>query len=132
MPSWEPPDLFGLLAAAATGDAPAKEELVKAIYQELRQIAGAFMRHERVDHTLQPTALVHEAIVRLWQGKELAHVVNRAHLFAAATTAMRQVLLDHHRTRAAQKRGGDRERVPLDDLEDNLKAQGIDFGDLHD
>lgn len=86
---------------------------MEIVYAELRALAGSYARGQRLGHTLQPTALVHEAFVKLvdpppggWN--------DRAHFFAVAATAMRQVLADHARARKAQKRGGDWERVTLD------------------
>lgn len=92
----------------------ALERLLPLVYGELRALAGARMRHERPDHTLQPTALVHEAYVRL-MGGEAPPWTDRAHFFRAAAEAMRRILVDHARKRARVKRGGDRVRVPLSD-----------------
>jgi RNA polymerase sigma factor (TIGR02999 family) len=84
------------------------------VYHELRRLAGGYLRGERPDHTLQPTALIHEAYVRLveqdvpeWQG--------RAHFYGVAARLMRQILVDHARTRRASKRGGDQRKLSLDD-----------------
>jgi len=86
--------------------------LVGRVYAELREIAGGYLRHERADHTLGTTALVHEAYFKLFGGKE-AQWEDRAHFFGAAARAMRQVLVDYARERNAQKRGGGWRRTTL-------------------
>lgn len=98
----QPESLESLLAKATSGDAAAAAALLPRVYDELRRIAGAYLADERKNHTLQPTALVHEAYLRLvgrdraWQG--------RAHFLATAAVAMRRILVDHARRRAAEKR----------------------------
>lgn len=101
-----------LVGMTLSDDVADREQLHALLYREMRQIAGSLMRRERIDHTLQPTALVHEAWMKLvdadrvgWEG--------RAHFLGAASRAMRQVLVDHARSRAAAKRGGDWQRVTL-------------------
>jgi len=105
-----------LLSRIRSGDEQAAAELVPLVYRELRKIAAAMMRHERPNHTLQTTAVVHEAYLRLMDG-EGAKFENRAHFFALAARAMRRVLVDHARQRLARKRGGaeGRHQVELDD-----------------
>jgi RNA polymerase sigma factor (TIGR02999 family) len=125
-------DLTALLGEVRAGDDDAKDRLVRAIYAELRRIAGGLMHHERPGHTLQPSALVHEALVRLFDGEVLADVPNRRYLFAAAAQAMRQVLVDHARRRRAAKREGQRARVPLDEALVALEEQGLDVLALHE
>jgi RNA polymerase sigma factor (TIGR02999 family) len=106
-------DVTGLLQAVEPGEDGAQQKLLERVYDELRQMARARMARERHGHTLQPTALVHEAYLRLvgaaprWE--------NRAHFFASAAEAMRRVLVDAARARAARKRGGDHLRVSLGD-----------------
>jgi RNA polymerase sigma factor (TIGR02999 family) len=100
------------------GSAEAREELFRLVYAELRRIASAHMRREPQGHTLQPTALVHEAYLKL-VGEEGAWG-DRAHFLVAASRAMREILVDHARGRAALRRGGGRRRVTLD--------EGIDAG----
>jgi RNA polymerase sigma factor (TIGR02999 family) len=107
----EPGDISQELRAAAQGDARAVERLLPVVYEELRSLARARMRHERGDHTLQATALVHEAYLRLVRDPEAAWD-NRGHFFAAAAEAMRRILIEHARARARQKRGGDPEGRP--------------------
>ena len=109
-------DLTRILGEIREGDAGAPERLAAALYDELRRMAGRQMAHERPDHTLQPTALVHEAYVRLVSG-EVATFENRAHFLGAAAIAIRRVLVEHARKRARIKRGGDLQRVDLDDVD---------------
>jgi RNA polymerase sigma factor (TIGR02999 family) len=111
-------DVTRLLNAIHEGDTQATAELLPIVYDELRRLARAHMANERAEHTLQATALVHEAYLRLvddahsqWDG--------RSHFFAAAAEAMRRILIEHARRKNAQKRGGDHERV---DLHDDLPA----------
>ena len=103
-----------LLRAWGRGDLQARDELVPVVYRELRRRAGAYLRRERPDHTLQPTALVHEAYVRL-MGQERVAWQNRAHFFAMAAQMMRRVLIDHAREHQAAKRPGAAVKVVLDD-----------------
>src|SRR5439155_2355591 len=101
-----------LIDAAATGDANAAADLLPLVYDELRTLAAARMAAEAPGHTLQPTALVHEAYLRLVGDQAFA---NRGHFFAAAAEAMRRILVDQARAKLADKRGGGRRRVPLDE-----------------
>ena len=98
-----------LLARIRVGDEQAAAQLVPLVYKELRKIAAAMMRRERPDHTLQPTAVVHEAFIRLMDGEQ-ARFENRAHFFAIAARSMRRVLVDHARRRLADKRGGEEQQ----------------------
>jgi len=102
-----------LLQQWAGGDPQAPEDLVPLVYQELRKRAAAYLRRERRDHTLQPTALVNEAYVRL-MGQERVTWINRAQFFGVAAQAMRRILVDHAREREAAKRPGGI-RVTLDE-----------------
>ena len=102
-------DLTKLLGNAVNGDAHSLNQLYDQVYAELRAIAAHKMAAERDGHTLQPTALVHEAYQRL--GGEHFKFANRAHFFAAAAEAMRRILVDSARRHAQLKRGGDQERV---------------------
>jgi len=103
-----------LLRAWGRGDLQARDELVPVVYRELRRRAGAYLRRERPDHTLQPTALVHEAYLRLTAQDRVAWQ-NRAHFFAIAAQMMRRVLVDHAREHQAAKRPGAHLKVLLDD-----------------
>ena len=104
-----------LLEAWRNGDARAADQLVPLVYAHLRRIAAVKMRHEEGGHTLQPTALVHEAWLRLSQQHESGWQ-NRAQFFAIAAQAMRRVLVDHARKRQAVKRGDGEAPVDLDDV----------------
>ena len=95
------------------GDETAGEVVLAAVYDELRRLAGRYLRRESPDHTLQPTALVHEAYLRLVNGRDPGFE-NRAHLIGIAARLMRQVLVNHARTRKALRRGGDKRRVMLE------------------
>ncbi len=105
-------DVTRVLEAIERGDAGAANELFPLVYDQLRREAQRRMAGERSDHTLQATALVHEVYLRL-VGERRIPWHNRAHFYAAAVEAMRQILLDHAKSRAREKRGGGRKRVPL-------------------
>jgi RNA polymerase sigma-70 factor (ECF subfamily) len=111
----DPLDVSLLLRDVGAGGQP-PEELFQAVYDELHGLASRHMLGERVDHTLQPTILVHEAWMRLG-GNEQVGWEGRAHFFGAAGQAMRRILVDHARKRAQAKRGGGAVRLPLDALE---------------
>jgi RNA polymerase sigma factor (TIGR02999 family) len=107
-------DVTALLGQLAKGNDAAASKLIPIVYDELRRLAAGYMRHERKDHTLQPTALVHEAYLKLiqqravdWQG--------RAHFFGIAAQVMRRILIDHARGHLRDKRGGGVIPVPLDE-----------------
>jgi len=102
-----------LLVAWNAGDHDAVERLMPLVYAELRRIAERQFRRERVGHTLQPTAVVHEAYFRLVDQTRVTWK-NRGHFFAIAAQAMRRILIDHARAREADKRGGREDRVTLD------------------
>ena len=107
-------DFTRILNAAQAGDESAGKEVFTVIYHELRRLASARMAQEAAGHTLQPTALVHEAWLRL--ANPDAEWKNRAHFFGAASEAMRRILVDYARRRKSQKRGGGVEPEQLDDL----------------
>ncbi|MBI3414272.1 MAG: sigma-70 family RNA polymerase sigma factor [Verrucomicrobia bacterium] len=109
-------EITRLLSAAESGDPKAAGELLPLVYTELRQLAAHKMAGEMPGQTLQPTALVHEAWLRL-TGDDAAKFQNRSHFFAAAAEAMRRVLIDNARRKQSQKRGTGRERVDLDDVD---------------
>jgi RNA polymerase sigma factor (TIGR02999 family) len=106
-------DVTRLLESIRRGEAGAGEKLLPLVYQELRQIARAKMAHERPGHTLQATALVHEAWMRMGDQR----FENRAHFFGAAAEAMRQILVDSLRRRLRAKRGGGAEHCQVDEIE---------------
>ena len=105
-------DVSGLLRAWSQGDAQARDDLLPLVYRELRQQAAGFLRHEAKGHTLQPTALVNEVYLKL-AASSSPTPSDRTHLLATAARAMRQILVDHARARAADKRGGGAVRVTL-------------------
>ena len=109
-------DVTKLLATAAGGDTVASNRLYEQVYAELRAMAVQKMSAERPGHTLQPTALVHEAYLRLGGAKGFKFE-SRAHFFAAAAEAMRRILVDSARRRGQLKRGGDQERVELEETQ---------------
>jgi len=106
-----------ILDSMEQGDPKAAEELLPLVYEELRRLAASRMSNEAAGHTLQPTALVHEAWLRLTGDDPNAHFANRAHFFAAAADAMRRILVDRARRKSAGKRGGGWERINLDNVE---------------
>jgi RNA polymerase sigma factor (TIGR02999 family) len=108
-------DLTTELQAWEQGDAEAGERVFAVVYGELRRRAGAYLRRERPDHTLEPTALVHEAYLRLCRGGDVEWQ-SRAHFFAIAATVMRRILVDHARKRGAQRRGQVLRTVALDQV----------------
>jgi RNA polymerase sigma factor (TIGR02999 family) len=109
-----PQDVTELLQAWSAGNAAAGEKLMPLVYQELRRQAGRYLRRERRDHTLRPTALVHEAYLRL-VGQRAVSWQNRNQFFALAAQMMRRALVDHARARARGKRGGSWCRVTLEE-----------------
>jgi len=109
-------DVTHILHRAQEGDPKAAGELLPLVYEELRKLAAARMAHEQANHTLQPTALVHEAWVRLTGGKQLSFD-GRGHFFAAAAEAMRRILIENARRKGRLKRGGEWERVGLENLD---------------
>jgi RNA polymerase sigma factor (TIGR02999 family) len=102
-----------LLLRAREGDHDALDQLMPLVYDELRRIARAFMRRQSPGHTLQPTALVNEAFIKLFHDAA-PHLADRAHFLALMSRVMRQVLVDHARARGAAKRGGSEVRIPWD------------------
>jgi RNA polymerase sigma-70 factor, ECF subfamily len=119
-------DVTRLIEAAGSGDRASFDALYQAVYAELHRMAQANMRRESAGHTLQPTALVNEAYLRLAPAN--ASWSNRRHFFAAAAEAMRRILVDHARRRLADKRGAGYERITLSDAEADIpaQAQGLD------
>jgi RNA polymerase sigma factor (TIGR02999 family) len=123
------PDVTTLLHAWVGGDIGAREQLMPLVYQDLRRRAAAYLRRERRDHTLQPTALVNEVYLRLvkqdgvvWQ--------NRAHFFGVASQIMRRILVDHARRGRMAKRSGRWAKVTLDERIAGATSRGVDVLDL--
>jgi RNA polymerase sigma-70 factor (ECF subfamily) len=109
-----PADITHLLQKLAEGDQEAAAKLIPLVYEELRRIAFRRLRHERPNHTLQTTALVHEAYMKL-AGQENAHWQNRAQFYTVASQMMRRVLVDYARGQQRIRRGGKQERISIDD-----------------
>ncbi|MHC4940055.1 MAG: ECF-type sigma factor [Planctomycetota bacterium] len=116
-----------ILSAIEHGQAQASEELLPLVYEELRRLAAQRMSHESPGQSLQPTALVHEAYLRLVDVETAQRWQSRGHFFAAAAEAMRRILIERARRRARLKRGGDRNRIDLDSVDAALSAS---FDDL--
>jgi RNA polymerase sigma-70 factor (ECF subfamily) len=109
-------DLTALLSGASSGDQDALSALFSIVYDELRQVAASALRRERPEHTLQPTALVHETFLRLADDSAIWWE-NRSHFLAIASKVMRRILVEHARGRNAQKRGSGEVKRSLDDIE---------------
>src|SRR5436190_8151278 len=118
-------DVTRILQAIEQGNAKAADELLPIVYEELRRLAAQKMANEAAGHTLQPTALVHEAWLRLG-GEDAPAFQNRAHFFGAAAEAMRRILIEHARRRLAAKRGAGVEVAVLDELEISFPAADDD------
>ena len=125
-------DVTHILNAIDEGDANAAHRLMPLVYDELRKLAAIRLANEPAGHTLQPTALVHEAWLRLVPDTPLATWNGRGHFFAAAAEAMRRILVNRARDRNRLKRGGDRERVALDRLTNLAAATDGDLLGLDD
>ena len=115
MPSSSPQDVTRLLVQLTDGNREVLDELLPLIYRELRRLAAHYLRRERRDHTLQATALVHEAYMRLVDQTQVQWQ-NRAHFFGVAAQMMRRILVDHARKYHASKRGSGAEKLSLDDI----------------
>lgn len=124
-------DISELLSQMPGVEREALEALSPALYAELRRLAARYLRRERIGHTLQPTALVHEAYLRLLDQRELAWH-NRAHVLGVAAHLMRRILVDHARARARVKRAGMLTRVTLDGLEVGAAEPDLDVVALDD
>jgi RNA polymerase sigma factor (TIGR02999 family) len=116
-------DVTKILERVEKGDGKAAEDLLPLVYEELRKLAASRMANEAAGQTLQPTALVHEAWLRL-VGKENPKFANRAHFFAAAAEAMRRILIDNARRKRTLRHGGGQQRVDLEHV--NLASPGDD------
>ena len=126
-----PQPVTELLARWSQGDATARDALVPLVYDELRKIARRCLAGQRSSHTLQPTALVHEAYLRL-AGRDSIVWTDRIHFFAMAAQIMRQILVDHARKRKTAKRGGDTITVVVDDVSATSQQPSIDVLALDD
>jgi RNA polymerase sigma factor (TIGR02999 family) len=136
-PSLRPPsetpaeEITQLLTAWRDGDRDALDRLVPRVYGELRRVADRYLRRERSDHTLQPTALVHEAYLRL-TGAERPAWRDRLHFYAVAAQVMRRILVDHARSHRAEKRGGGMRLLPLDEGAAAVGERAIELVALDD
>jgi RNA polymerase sigma factor (TIGR02999 family) len=128
-----PPEAFSrLLTDARTGKADALNAILPVVYAELRRLAGAYMRREQPGQTIQATALVHEAYLRLMRERHVSWQ-NRAHFCAIAANSMRQILVERARARHAAKRGGGATRITLvDDIVGGPSKQDVDVEALHE
>ncbi len=115
-----------LLHEFREGKEGAGSRLMSLVYQELRRLAAHYMRQERLDHTLQATALVHEVYIQLC-GSDPIDFRNRAHFFAVAAQQMRRILVDHARARHAGRRGGRQIKLSLDDVQELGRAHDVDM-----
>ena len=120
----EPSHITELLHGWQRGDERATEQLMEVVYDQLRRLASSFLGRERAGHTLQPTALVHEAFARLVEQQGIDWQ-DRGHFFAMSASVMRRVLVDYARARVAKKRGGGAPIVSFDDLEDGQMAASV-------
>ncbi len=125
-------DVTNILDAAQRGEATDAEKLLPLVYGELRKLAAHRMAQEAPGHTLQPTALVHEAWLRLLKPEEQARLENRTHFFGAAAEAMRRILITSARRRAAACHGGGAERVNADDVEITAPAKDDELLAIHE
>lgn len=125
-----PKEVTGLLRAWSEGDPGALDRLMPLVYDELRKIAESYLRRERHDHTLQPTALLHEAYLRLVDQSVQAE--NRHHFYGIAAQVMRRILVDHARADHAAKRGGGGARISLDEIAEQAETRQVDLVALDD
>jgi RNA polymerase sigma factor (TIGR02999 family) len=118
-------EITRILNSIGDGNSSAASELLPHVYDELRRLAASKMRHEKPGQTLQPTALVHEAYVRIFDSEQVSWD-GRGHFFAAAAEAMRRILIDAARRRQSLKRGGDRARHSVEDGDALVESSDID------
>lgn len=125
------PDITTLLKAWSAGDQAALDDLMPALYSEIRKLAASYLRRERPDHTLQPTALVNEAYLKLID-QRVVEWQNRAHFFGVAAQIMRRILVDHARAQKADKRGSGNRPLVLDEALEVAGGRSMDFVALDD
>ena len=131
MSNSSPSNVTSLLVQLTDGDRDVLNELLPLVYDELRKLAAKYLRREREGHTLQPTALVHEAYLRLIDQTQVRWQ-NRAHFFGVAAQMMRRILVDHARTHNAEKRGGEFQLLSLDENIDVSATPAADLVALDD
>src|SRR5437016_10870949 len=122
-----PSDVTRILSDIEQGDPSAAEQLLPLVYDELRRLAAQRLAQEKPGQTLQATALVHEAYLRLVDVDKAQHWNSRGHFFAAAADAMRRILVEYARRKRRQKRGGDRQRVDLDEVQITIEGPSQDL-----
>ena len=120
------PDITRILDSLTDGDHSAARELLPVVYSQLRSIANIYLNNERPGHTLQATALVHEAYLKITEGKP-QEWDGRSHFFRVAAAIMRHILIDHARNKGRLKRGGDRKKLPLDEAIVAFEERAIDL-----
>ncbi|MEX2141937.1 MAG: ECF-type sigma factor [Pirellulales bacterium] len=125
-------DVTQILLAIDHGDPQAAEKLLPLLYDELRQLAAHKLAHEKPGQTLQATALVHEAFLRLVDANQAQHWNSRGHFFAAAAEAMRRILIENARSKGREKRGGDWHRVDFDEVDVMTSVSPEQLVDLDD
>jgi RNA polymerase sigma-70 factor (ECF subfamily) len=125
-------ELSAVLGRARTGDEQARNELACVVYDELRRAASHKTSRGHTNHTLAPTAVVHEAVIRLLDDQDVERSTDQNFLFAAAAGAMRQVLVDHARRRTTDRHSGAWYRLPLDRVVDYFERQGLEVGAFHE
>ena len=121
-----------ILSAIEQGDGQASEELLPLVYNELRKLAADKMANEKPGQTLQATALVHEAYIRLVDVKKVQHWDSRGHFFSAAAEAMRRILVENFRRKSGPEGGGGHQRVELSDVDPEIKEPDVDLLVLND
>jgi RNA polymerase sigma factor (TIGR02999 family) len=120
-------DVTQILSQIEQGDPSAAEQLLPLVYDELRKLAAAKIAQEKPGQTLQATSLVHEAYLRLVDVDKAQHWDSRQHFFSAAAESMRRILVEQARRKGRLKRGGDLDRVPLDDVEIKVETSKLDL-----
>jgi RNA polymerase sigma factor (TIGR02999 family) len=126
-PQWHHVEVTRILSQIESGDPSAAEQLLPLVYDELRKLAAARLAHEKPGQTLQATALVHDAFVRLVDTDKAQHWDSRRHFFAAAAEAMRRILVDNAYRKKSLKRGGNHKRLDLDDIDPTIQPEDDDL-----
>ena len=125
-------ELTRILSAIEQGDPIAAEQLLPLVYEELRKLAAQKLAQEKPGQTLQATALVHEAYLRLVEGEKAQHWNGRGHFFAAAAEAMRRILVDQARRKVSLRRGGNLQRRPIEDQDIEAPEPSVDLLAVHE
>ncbi len=125
-PKLSEPDVTRILDSLTDGDRSAARDLLPVVYSQLRSLANIYLNNERPDHTLQATALVHEAYLKITESKP-QEWDGRSHFFRVAAAVMRHILIDHARNKGRLKRGGDRKKLPLDEAIIAFEDRAIDL-----